>query len=487
MHLGEIERKEHLKKYFDKAIPGDAHKYLAKLIKEGIIRFVFTTNFDQTLEKALDELDIDYDVIFSDDILDKTKSWDKVKECRIYKLHGDYKTGKVRNTLSELKTLEPKIAEDFQYIIDRHGLIVIGYSGRDEGVMQHLLQRKPYSYPIYWQFRKMPTDKTEFKLFYDLIDHCDKHIPVKFIQNNSAAGFLSDIISGIENLNQLIVLNSDDINQYRDLIVNHDDKKIRNFSIELSKRYNDIYAKSIQVEDADRHFLHKFEAFKEFISEISFIISYLNELIQFNYIDEAQFILKRVLKPIEINDPHYSEFIRISFPYYLFIVTTALSIKHENLELISKLYQLKYKDPIHNNSESFIECISYTYDGWKHISKEIYKQNYIHPKFSIIQQNLLPDIISKEEFIKADAYILIDTILNGLNDAWLPGSVLFRGELTAVYNEYFEDKLAKDHAKLKEFINNLTNRFSGFGFEYTGSVNSLISTLNQKYFFNKEE
>ena len=102
----------------------------------------------------MDELNLDYDVIYSDDILLGTKSWDKVETCRIYKLHGDYKIGKVRNTVTELKDLDPFISDDFQYIIDRHGLIVIGYSGRDEGIMNHFLERKPYAYPFYWQYRK---------------------------------------------------------------------------------------------------------------------------------------------------------------------------------------------------------------------------------------------------------------------------------------------------------------------------------------------
>ena len=95
LHKGELERKNHLEKYFKNQQPGEAHYKLAEIVKMGLLRFIFTTNFDNLIEKALDEVNIDYDVIFSDEILKKTKSWDKVQQCRIYKLHGDYKVGKI--------------------------------------------------------------------------------------------------------------------------------------------------------------------------------------------------------------------------------------------------------------------------------------------------------------------------------------------------------------------------------------------------------
>jgi len=137
MYKGNIERREYLRQFFEKAHPGEAHHQLAKMVANNFVRFIFTTNFDDLIEKALDEMSLDYDVIYSDDILSETKSWDKVKTCRLYKLHGDYKIGRVRNTINELKKLDTLISEDFQYIINRHGLIVTGYAGRDEGVMNH--------------------------------------------------------------------------------------------------------------------------------------------------------------------------------------------------------------------------------------------------------------------------------------------------------------------------------------------------------------
>ena len=65
---------------------------------------------DTSSEMALDELNIDYDIIYSDDILQASISWDKVKTCRIYKLHGDYKSGKVRNTIKLKMIQEVKLS-----------------------------------------------------------------------------------------------------------------------------------------------------------------------------------------------------------------------------------------------------------------------------------------------------------------------------------------------------------------------------------------
>ena len=112
------------------------------------------------IENALTEIGVkNVEVIYSNKDIEDLPSWDKVASCRIYKLHGDYKRGNVKNTIAEVNKLDSLIAKDFQYIIDRHGLIVIGYSGRDEGVMNHLFKRKAIDYPIYWQYRKaIPTD-----------------------------------------------------------------------------------------------------------------------------------------------------------------------------------------------------------------------------------------------------------------------------------------------------------------------------------------
>ena len=73
----------------EKLVLGEENKGIPILTNESRL-----LNISGEPEYNLKELNISYDVIFSDDILNGSISWDKVKECRIYKLHGDYKTGK---------------------------------------------------------------------------------------------------------------------------------------------------------------------------------------------------------------------------------------------------------------------------------------------------------------------------------------------------------------------------------------------------------
>ena len=122
MYEGDVERKEYLKEFFINEVPGESHRQLAQMVKNNLVRFIFTTNFDDLIEKGLRDIGItDFDVIHTDDQLMQLQSWEKVKTCRIYKLHGDYKSGRIRNTIEELKSLSEGIKEDFEYIIDRHG------------------------------------------------------------------------------------------------------------------------------------------------------------------------------------------------------------------------------------------------------------------------------------------------------------------------------------------------------------------------------
>ncbi|MCH7619742.1 MAG: SIR2 family protein, partial [Candidatus Marinimicrobia bacterium] len=282
MYKGNIERRDYLKKFFVDVRPGEAHRQLALMVKNELIRFIFTTNFDDLIEKALEEIDIhNYDVIFSEDQLQETSSWDKVRVCRIYKLHGDYKTGKVRNTIEELKSLSPLISEDFQYIIDRHGLIVIGYAGRDEGIMQHFLKREPYAYPFYWQNRKHPEDEKEFKFYYDMLNkYKNEHKrEIIFIKNDSASKFLSELNEGVGKLERVLVASEGGQEKFEEYVVNSDERKIRAMTIELSNRFKQLYDQCTEKEDLDRHFSYKFEVFSEFIGEIGFVFEYVDVLL----------------------------------------------------------------------------------------------------------------------------------------------------------------------------------------------------------------
>jgi hypothetical protein len=67
-------------------------------------------------------------------------------------VHGDYLTGAIRNTPNELAKLDPDISAEFREIVRRYGLIVLGYSGADLGVME-ILRDATFRAGLYWVTR----------------------------------------------------------------------------------------------------------------------------------------------------------------------------------------------------------------------------------------------------------------------------------------------------------------------------------------------
>jgi len=488
LYKGEIERREYLKKFFVNAQLGEAHRQLALMVANRLVRFIFTTNFDDLIEKALDEMNLDYDVIYSDDILRSTKSWDKVQTCRIYKLHGDYKTGKVRNTVSELQKLELLISDDFQYIIDRHGLIVIGYSGRDRGVMDHFLDRKPYSYPFYWQYRSHPEDRKSYELYHELMNKYENKYNrrINYVQNESASAFLSAINSGIEKLDRIVIASQDGKHDYRDYIVEKNEKKIRALTIELYNRFASLYDEYISKEDKDRFYVYKFEVFEEFVRKIECIFYYLNDLLTYDKnIDEAKYFADKIIKRVTDMDLRYScEFIRVSTPYYVMMVFGALYLRNNRSELIASFYEyrIKYGSGYYEN---LISLLSFEQGGWATIDKEKYKRNYYVPRFSIIQEKLLPPIITSQDFNLIDAYITLDLVIHKRDYYWRGASSMFRDDFQNTFFKYFGSEI-DNREKAIEFYKNLYKKYSTY-YNTRDGIDMVLSELKRQFSIQDEE
>jgi len=142
------ERRKFLEKYFIGRSPTDTHRIIADMVKKGLTKIVITTNFDRLMEKALDDAEIVYDVASSSAELKAMRPREQ-SPCSILKLHGDYQSSEIKNTEQELAKLEPGIEAEFQEILDRYGIVVMGYSGLDEGVMR-CFEKRSSKYTLYW-------------------------------------------------------------------------------------------------------------------------------------------------------------------------------------------------------------------------------------------------------------------------------------------------------------------------------------------------
>ncbi|MEX0780107.1 MAG: SIR2 family protein [Balneolales bacterium] len=139
--LGLIENKE----------PYVGYKLLCELAKGGIVKSIWTTNFDGLIVRAAHQNNL-IPIEVNLDNVERQKRTESSKELLTIALHGDYKFSSLKNTVRELDSQEAVFKEHLaNYHIDRN-LVVIGYSGRDKSLMDALKYafKKDGAGRLYW-------------------------------------------------------------------------------------------------------------------------------------------------------------------------------------------------------------------------------------------------------------------------------------------------------------------------------------------------
>jgi hypothetical protein len=148
-------RRDYLAKHFEGIAPGPTHERIAELATRGLVTVFVTTNFDRLLERALQARGLEPVVVTSD--ADRAAAPPREHSaCFVLKPHGDYLQQTIRNTAAELAILEPGVTEELQDVLDRYGIVVIGYSGSDEAIAEAMRARKS-RYGLYWVARGRAT------------------------------------------------------------------------------------------------------------------------------------------------------------------------------------------------------------------------------------------------------------------------------------------------------------------------------------------
>ena len=130
-------------------------RVLGALISCGLSRIVFTTNFDNVIERSVAE-------VGGQDLLPfhlegssaAARALDN-EEFPIYcKLHGDFRFDNLKNLTEDLRRQNDQLAACFINASNRFGMIVNGYSGRDDSVLQLFNQvlnsSNPFPHGLFW-------------------------------------------------------------------------------------------------------------------------------------------------------------------------------------------------------------------------------------------------------------------------------------------------------------------------------------------------
>ena len=140
------DRRSYIENAVRRATPSFGHRVLASLISSGVIRCLFTTNFDPLVERATgvtdDLLPPDRQAHLTVSAID---SVERGQRCfredawpLLVKLHGDYQSDHLKNTAQELQTQDERLRRVLVDSLARFGLVVVGYSGRDDSIMDAL-------------------------------------------------------------------------------------------------------------------------------------------------------------------------------------------------------------------------------------------------------------------------------------------------------------------------------------------------------------
>ncbi|MFK0002672.1 SIR2 family protein [Paenarthrobacter sp. NPDC090522] len=162
MYPSAADRRRYISTAVELGSPSYGQQVLGALLATGQTPLAFTTNFDSLIEqsamRANDILDIGQRLPLR--VAALTNS-DIARRCLeqgdwplLVKLHGDYQSDSIKNTESELRAQDETLGHVLTESMRRFGLVVAGYSGRDESVMDALEQvlETPTPYPngLFW-------------------------------------------------------------------------------------------------------------------------------------------------------------------------------------------------------------------------------------------------------------------------------------------------------------------------------------------------
>jgi SIR2-like domain len=157
------------------------------MVVRGYIKVLVTTNFDRLLETALRARGIDPVVTTCDADLSRMTQREHA-HCFVLKPHGDYQQMTIRNTTLELAKLEPGLTKELKTIVDRYGLVVLGYSGADEAIAS-IVRRRRSHYGLWWVSRGDPQP-----IAAALIEASAGRV----VRRDCAEDFLRDLLSRVE-------------------------------------------------------------------------------------------------------------------------------------------------------------------------------------------------------------------------------------------------------------------------------------------------
>lgn len=232
--LSANERREVFQKYVysEEVKINLAHIYLAQLLQEGYIDYIFTPNFDDLLLKACSLFNFIPPVYDIANINDFTTT--NFQKQSVTYLHGQHHGQWLLNAKGELEKVKPNLSNLFQRVCNQRTWIIIGYSGDDE-IFEVLQKFSSFDNELYWIGYNDNEPNTIVREKLLDIEHKNAYL----IQGYDADSFFLNLHSSL-NLETPLILNKPF--SFVKKMVNH----IQNIDIENSTEGNKEVYKAIK-------------------------------------------------------------------------------------------------------------------------------------------------------------------------------------------------------------------------------------------------
>lgn len=153
----EGDRRTYIERMVSRASPSYGLQVFAALMKMDKIRVAFTLNFDKLPEDACFQFfgtNTSLNISTTDSSAIALQALNENRWPLLVKMHGDFQSRRIKNVLQELASQEQALEHALRETCKRQGLIVAGYSGRDDSIMQVLEKaaNEPGAFPagIFW-------------------------------------------------------------------------------------------------------------------------------------------------------------------------------------------------------------------------------------------------------------------------------------------------------------------------------------------------
>lgn len=170
-----------------------AHRAIAALVAQGLVKVIITTNFDRLMEGALTDAGIVPTILSSPDQVHGALPLIHT-HCCLFKVHGDYLDTRIRNTPQELDTYPPEFDQLLDRILDEFGLVVCGWSAAWDKALRNAMLRAPSRrFATYWAALGEPGDQAQ-----RLISHRGAQVvPIK-----DADSFFQSVQQNVQSLEE---------------------------------------------------------------------------------------------------------------------------------------------------------------------------------------------------------------------------------------------------------------------------------------------